>query len=881
MSFFNKHTVKVTILLFVALGLSACSTKKNTFTRRVYHNITAHYNSYFNGNESLKTGVKELRNKTQDDYNQVLSVQNLGTEQEAQALNPYMDKAIEKGVKTISRHSMYFKRVEYCRWIDDSYHMIGKAYFYKQDYEMAAKTFDFVVKRYRNNDIKYDAMIWLARTHVQKEEFDDALSLLDDVSEEFERGEMPKKYARNLALAFAELYITQENYPPAIEHLLSAIRYARKKHEKNRFRFILAQIYQGVGNLAEASKLYAKVIRKNPPYEMAFRSMINRAKCYDAATGDSKAIIKELNKMLADEKNLEYQDQIYFALAEIAMKKNEEAKVKEYLRKSVRTSVENDYQKGLSALYLADIYFEEPEYKPAQAYYDTAVQFLPRDYDNYPALESKSRLLNQLIDYVVTVETEDSLQMLAGLSEKERDAIITKMIEKAKEEERLAKAGPAGSQRGLGFIEQANRQRNFQNKSGGNWYFYNPTALSFGFTEFIKKWGRRKLEDNWRLSNKMPSMEFGEENMASADTAGGDSSAVQLVTDPKDKQFYLQHVPLTEEKMAASHEKIKEALYNLGMLYDEGFDDIPKSIASYDTLLKRYPGDSIYELKTSYQLYKLYGELGEASKRDQYKNLIVNKFPESDYAKIILDPDYYKKLEAEKNKEKELYRKAYLAFSSNNYADVLSLTTKAEKTYEDQDLIPKFYFLEALTLGRTESVDSMKTTLEFIVGTFPSHEVSSRARDILSRLNGGDTAILSGDSTISTSSGPAAIASLYEASSKAIHLFVMVVDIRDVNINALKIRLSDFNQKYYSLDNLTVSSLFLNDTEQMITVSNFSDKAKSMSYYKSVQENAYVNSALEGGDHDEFVISVDNYPTFYKDKDVETYLSFFKDNYLN
>lgn len=877
---YNRRTlIRYTLLFLLVAALSSCSTKKNTFTRRVYHNLTSHYNTYFNGNESLKAGTKELQKKTKDDYNNVLDVVNLGTEQDAQAMNPYMDKAIEKGVKTVSLHSMYFKNVEYCRWIDDAYLMIGKSYFYKQDYEMAGRTFDFVMKRYRQNDIKYDAMIWLARNHTQRDEFDQALSMLDMVNEKYESGDMPRKYARHLALAFAELYITQENYPPSIEHLIKAISLTRKKYEKNRLRFILAQINQGIGNLPEAARLYAQVIRKNPPYEMAFKSMINRAKCYDAAYGNSDEIIKQLKKMLADEKNLEYQDQIYFALAEIAIKNKEDEKVKEYLKLSVKTSIENDYQKGLSSLYLADIFFEVPQYVPAQAYYDTAVQFLPKDYESFESLEAKSAILNKLVGYIVIIENEDSLQRLAAMTDKERDAVIAKKIADLQEAERLEKQN-VGTGRGAGFIEQANRERNAQNQSGGNWYFYNPTALSFGFTEFIKKWGRRKLEDNWRLSNKAPTMDFGDDNMATIDSSTLDSATLSLVTDPKDKKYYLQYIPLTEEKMAVSHGNIKEAFYNLGMLYDEGFNDLPKSIASFDTLLTRYPSDSLYELKTAYQLYRLYDELGEIGKRDFYKNIIISKYPESDYAMIILDPDYYKKLQAEMNKEKNIYEQTYLAFKNNQYATVLQLCDQAQRSFEDRVLIPKFYYLEALTLGRTQSADSMKSTLEYIVQTFPSHEVSPMAQAIIDRLNGPDSNIVSGTGTITAANNSSGIPDLYKMDADAIHLFVMVVDIMNVNVNALKIRLSDFNQKYYSLEKLSVSNLFLNDTEQMITISNFKDKAKAMTYFRAIQENAYVNSQIEGTGFESFVISVDNYPSFYRDKDVATYKKFFEDKYL-
>jgi tetratricopeptide (TPR) repeat protein len=845
----------------------------------VYHNLTAHYNTYFNGNESLKEGRKELRKKVVDDYNEVLPIEKLGTEKDAQSIFPQMDKAIEKGVKTVSQHSMYFRNVEYCRWIDDAYMMIGKAYFYKQDYEMAGRTFDFVMKRYRQNDIRYEAMIWLARNHTRKEEFDQALSVLDMVNERLESGKMPKKYSRHLATAFAEHYISQNNYPPAIEHLLKAIPLAKGKTEKNRLRFILAQIYQGTGQLAEATELYAKVIRKNPPYEMAFRAMINRAKCYDAASGDSKAIEKQLNKMLTDDKNKDYLDQIYFALAELAMKRKDEPKVIEYLSLSVQNSVSNDYQKGLSSLYLADIYFEKPKYKPAQAYYDSAVQYLPKDYDNYESIEAKSLVLNELVGYILTVETEDSLQRLAGMTEKERDAVITKKIAEIQEKERLARMNEGAMRQGLGFIEQANRERNLNAASGGNWYFYNPTALSFGFTEFTKKWGRRKLEDNWRLSNKTPVADFGDDPALAGDSTGSDSTAT-VITDPKDKNYYLQYIPLTEEKMAASHAKIKEALYKLGLLYDERFNDLPKAILAFDTLIDRYPSDSVYVLKASYQLYRLYAEQGQSGLSDSFRNKIISEYPESDYAKIILDPDYYKKLAEEMGTEKRLYSQAYLAFHSGDHSTVLRLADEAKKSYEDKELIPRFLFLEALTLGKTQNVGTMKTGLESLVSAYPSHAVTPLAKDILIRLNGGDSAVISTDQTLSQSSGPATLPTLYTPDPGAIHLYVMVADIKNTNINALKIRFSDFNQKFFSLDKLTVSNLFLDDTHQMITVSNFKGGESAMKYYNTVKDNAYVNSQLEGSKYDQFIISVGNYPTLYRDKSVEAYLKFFREHYL-
>ncbi len=878
-------TIRLRLLLLagVIMLATACSTKKNTFTRRVYHNINAKYNGYFNGRESLKEGVAELRKKTLDDYNRVLPVHNYGTPQDVQSIGPYMDKAIQKGSKVIGRHSMYFKKVEYNRWIDDSYLMIGQAYFYKQDYPMAARTFDFIIKRYNDPNMRYDASVWLARTHILQGNHSVAESMLDMLNERMEKQKAPVRYRRDLASAFAEYYIVQQNYPPAIEHLLKAERLTTRKADKNRLRFILAQIYQGVGELNEATKLYASVIRRNPPYEMAFKARINMAKCFDASTGNSKEIIKELNKMLADEKNEEYRDQIHYALAEIAMKEGDTPLVIEHLTKAVSTSVSNDYQKGLAALKLAEIYFEDPQYRPAQAYFDTAVQFLPKDYTNYEAIQTKSTRLNELVEHIETIELQDSLLRLANMPEAERIKVVDAIIQNLKQAEQEAQREQNQMRQGLGFIEQANREANYDRQGGANWYFYNPTALSFGYTEFLKKWGRRKLEDNWRLSNKIPTeIEFNNEALAENDSIEGDSAVVK-VTDPKDRNYYLQDVPLTDEKKAASHQLIKSSLYNLGLIYDKGFNDVKRAIASYDTLLRRYPGDSLYALKVAYQLYKLYEESGDVAKRDYYKNMIIRDYPDSDYAMIIQDPSYYIKLGEERNREKTLYRQAFLAFNGNEHARVMQISNEVIRDAQDADLLPKFLFLRALTLGKTISKDSMAVVLQGLVEGYPKHDVSDLAARILEQMNGGDSAaVIPGGvkTTLAETSGKTEAISLYRNDPSAIHLYILIADIKNTNINALKIRISDYNKKYHSLDNLSISSLFLDDTRQLVTVSNFKDQALALQYINGIQGNTYVFSQLPEGTFDHFVISVENYPVLYRSKDLSSYREFYDKQYV-
>ena len=121
------------LILFVAVIflpiINSCSTKKNTWTRRAYHNVTCHYNVYWNGMVSLDEGKQLLADKVRDDYNDVLRVFNYGTKLDAVSLNPKMDRTIKKASIGIQRHSMTFGGKEKCKWVKDSYLMMGMAHF--------------------------------------------------------------------------------------------------------------------------------------------------------------------------------------------------------------------------------------------------------------------------------------------------------------------------------------------------------------------------------------------------------------------------------------------------------------------------------------------------------------------------------------------------------------------------------------------------------------------------------------------------------------------------------------------------------------------------------------------------------------------------------
>ena len=347
--------------------------------------------------DNLRSGVKEFESTVKDNYALVLPVYNYGDKASSGKMAQYADIAIKKSSKTIQKHSMVFNRKENVKWIDDAYLLMGQGYFYKQDYGMARRTFEFVIKNYNENDIKYDGMLWMARANNQARDFTKAEPMLDMLQAKIKKGEAPAQLETDVNLEYAQFYILQKNYEASVPYIQRALELNPDSRMRTRCTFILGQIAQSGGDLANASAYYKTVLKRNPSFDMSFNAQINLAQCYDAKTGDREYIIKKLNRMLKDDKNKENLDQVYYALAQISLKDGDTASVIAYLAKSVSNSKTNQYQKAISSLQLADIYFEDKNYPMAQAYYDSTMQFLPKDFPNYKEISDKTETLTNLV----------------------------------------------------------------------------------------------------------------------------------------------------------------------------------------------------------------------------------------------------------------------------------------------------------------------------------------------------------------------------------------------------------------------------------------------------------------------------------------------------
>lgn len=844
--------------------------------------MTARYNGFFNAKETIRLALLEYNASFHENYFAVLPVFLYPGDEDAGALSGQMETAIKKTSVVITKHSMPSpekvknKREEWCRWIDENWLVMGQAYFYKREFKEALERLKFVRLNYPEEATIYYADYWLARTYIEKGDLGNAYAIMQKLEEtmldhrenaskikaenkkiELERKKkkkgtklitplFPKSLEKNIVLTYADLHLRKKEYSKAIEKLEESLKMAKGRRQKARIHFIMAQVFEKTSDNSKASLNYERAMKLSPDYEMAFHARIFRALMYSGS--DSRGIRAELRKMLKDDKNIDFLDQIYYALGELDMKESKkEEGIKNFLS-SARYSTTNSRQKTRTYHRLGDIYYNDQNFPQAKAFYDSCMTVVTEEYHAYPVIKNRSEGLTDLVSNLNTFIENDSLMSLVKCGEKCYLDKIDDIIADFKEKER---------------IRRTEQDRPAPRRGGGGtggWYFYNADAMAFGVTEFRKMWGDRVNEDNWRRLNKSQLLtEEGTE----------DKELVAAESDPNNREYYVKNLPLTDEAQEKANEKIALSLYNLGVIYKERFKDKQKAEYYFMEAVKRYSPDAKC-LASSFQLYMLQKDLGKNSEAEKQKQFILREFPESDYAKIIKDPDYLKKKELAAKKQENDYMEAYRLYESGNFNESLGLTRVA---LEDKDnaFAPKYLLLKAYVLGSLPNKDNelIAEPLKACVDRFPDSEEGIRAKKILDYMR-------KEQSLNQTQAGTGSY--VYNADME--HHFVILYPNNQVNANQVKRAFSDFNNSSFASKGYKVSNTFLNPQTQMVLIKGFKDKDEADRYYKAyLIDKTHLGNYQESQGFTAFTITHKNYATFFLEKNVENYLQFYKANY--
>lgn len=872
--------------------VASCSQTKDGFVNRAYHNTTARYNGYFYSRESIKEGVQVINANHKDDFEEILPIFVIAeTDEESSPVFGQMDRAISKSTKVIKRHSMKISNKERCRWIDDNFMAVGRAHFYKREFADAEKIFEFVPKEYKDIPTKYDGQFWLARTQIELKKSDDAGLLLAALAQD---KDMPAKKKGEFHKVYAHYYIKEGNYAAAADHLMKAIPYERRKKNKNRLNYILGQCYQKADKNADAIKAFQLVAERSSDYNLVFNARIFQA--MNAQNKYSLYTVKQdLLKMLKDDKNTEFQDQIYYAIGEVSFKEKKYKEALEHWNKSASVSTTNVRQKSRSFLRIANYHFSQKDYEPSVVAYDSAVAVLPVNFPEGESIKKTAADLSDLVKELKTVKLQDSLLALSQLSPEALDKRlneIKKQLQKEADDKALADERAA-----IVKASVAPKAPGPATASAGDFYFYNPSAVKSGMADFKKKWGARKLEDNWRRKNKSQSeggfggFDTDDDLTATTDSSKGASGIVIKKEDLK------KNIPIGLAQTSEAHNKIIEALYASGNIYKEKFKDNENAIEAFSNLSQRYD-TSRYTPTALYQLYRLYLQK-ETKKGDQkgemyvpmntratsafFRDEILTRFPDSEFARLVQNPDYLKVAAANIQGDMVDYGRVFNLYKSASYASALLASDSMIVQKNNSLILPKFYFLKSRIQAELHDVNGMIQVLNVIITKFPKTQEAAEAKrilDIIMKKLPPPTPAAGADST-KTAAAPAAAEGFYKVTPSSPHFAVLAYSKEAPNVGEFQTYLLNFHKGTMPDKRIELFPSELDREHPILMIKTFKDKDEAMSYYNAfIADKKFLRNINSTPENKLFVISVDNLSTMFNLKKTEEYLKFFEVQYL-
>lgn len=914
------------ILSILALFLLwSCSTKKNTKASRFYHAFTSNYNIYFNGKTSFDEALLSMQNGYKESYSDMILMYPVSAQpKEKQNTGGPFDRAIEKSNKAIKLHSIKAKPLKKPGWKNDPkqralqeqeeynpflrkcWLMMGQAQFYNADFLQASATFSYIARHYAGDEeMIATARLWQARCYSEMGWFYES----EDILGKLNTNGIPKKNLKQYAAVYADYLVKNKQFEEAVPYLKTAIKAEKSKLQRTRMKYLLGQMYTDMEQDGLAYQIFGQVARSNPPYALEFAARIRQTEVFTG--NDYQRVIKMLNGMAKSEKNKDLLDQVYYALGNVYLSREDTVNAITNYHLGIEKSTQNGLDKAICQIKLGDIYFKKRDYVNAQPCFSGALSGIQKEYKDFERISKLSSVLDELVVHVQAVHLQDSLQTLAKMPEAERLAVIDKIIEKVKKEEEEAKALAEKEAylaeqeaKGTGIDRPGTETGGITLPSatgGATFYFYNPQAVSQGKSQFQRKWGRRTLEDNWRRRKKEMST-FNEnvtdeqavgENadaLPEGDIAAADSLEAGLpavaADDPKSREYYIQQLPLTPEDVEASNVIIEDGLYNMAMIYKDKLEDIPLSVEAFEELERRFP-EHAHRLESFYQVYLMALRTGNTALAAAYKTKLIAAFPESDYAIAIADPNYEYNIRMMDVVQDSVYQSTYAAYLSEDTVSVRRNFRDVSAKYPLATLMPKFMFLDALTYVQAGDAEGFKNALKALVEKYPQADVTELAGEMLKGVLRGRSIVQGGikgmswnlrfgvgdDGTLSAADS----ARTFSAEPNVPYRMLLMYPTGSLDRNQLL-----FAVAAYNFANFMVKEFDLTFEEagpmSMLNISGFYSLDEILQYYKMIYgKDGYAtlldkNVAI-------LPISDDNYETLMRGKTLEEYIEFFQTHF--
>lgn len=893
----NLLTYKILFVLLIVL-ISGCSTKKNTWMSRTYQATNTRYNVYFNGYVSYNEGLKNILQANKEDYSSIIPMYPISHHYNATAATSNMDLTIEKCRKALKLHSikikptknykkanspeykLFYAQEEFNPALKEAWLLLGKAEFHKGNFLGSIGTFSYIVRHYGNDkDMEATCQLWIARAYGEMGWIYEAEQVLSKIQQD----DLKRSNIGLFASINADVLLKKHQYNDAIPFLQLALSKETDKSLQIRFGFLLAQLYQKTKNNKGAYEAYSKVIKSNPPYEMAFNARINRAQLDQ---GNILTIRKELLGMTKNRNNKEYLDQLYYAIGNTYLQHSDTLKAIENYKLSAEKSTRKGINKAVTLIKLGDLYYAKRNYVKAQPCYDEAGKIITNENEDYARVTRRGEMLSELVTQNDIVILQDSLQRLSAMPESKRLETINKLIEKLNADEKAATDKELKDKQNA----IANADDNFANLPpiggapgvAGDWYFYNIDVMRNGESEFQKKWGKRKLEDNWRRTNKSASL-FAEDtsNKSAIKDSTDTISKAKVKTDNKKPEFYLSQIPVTPAQIAKSTADIGTALFSMGEIYKDRIEDIPMAISTFEEFIRRFKTDE--RIPDAYfYIYLMQTKAGDQSEAGSFRLKLINEYPKSKYAKILSQPDYTQKLENMYKEQDSIYNLTYKAYIGNDFNTVYKQVFYIKQNFPLSTLMPKFLFLNALCIGKNESSSVFKSALNDLVTSYPESDVSAMAKDILALMkqgqenkNGTTSGSLLTRRDEETKTEINEIAPQQFSNDKLTkHRVLFVSTANKVNMNKLLYNIASFNFSRFMIKDFDLVINKIDSSRTSLSVTNLESYDEAVWYQNSIATDSVLTKLMNDLKVQKVIISEENYALLKTMYNLKDYLTF-------
>lgn len=734
---------------------------KFTRFRRVLHNTTTHYNYYFNANNKLNAVIERARIDHKDDYSRLLSFYPYTIEATA-AQKTELDSVIYKATAGILLHDLRSD------WVDNMYLLIGKSYYFLNELDSAALTFQFInynlfprkkneedsrvvgtndepgtgnlsIANKENRNIlqkvfseppsRNDALIWLTRTFTAQQAYGDAAGLINILQHD---KNLPQRLQADLEEVTAYWFYTQQNYDSAAHHLELALNNALDKQDQSRWEFLLAQMLEMNGQFDKATEYYAKASKHTTDLVLDINARLNNAKMLrnDADLKELNRSIDNLVRMAHKDRFENYRDILYYSAAQLTMRRPDTATSLLYLTRSAAYNNANLSYRNKTYYQLANIAYAQERFKAAASYYDSLEVAADDETIDANELINRKQALSKMVRYINSVEREDSLQTIAAMSPAERDAYVKKLLRKLRKEKGLKEEDFNDAGAPITFTNKQESIDLFAGNSKGEWYFYNSNLRSKGLGEFVRKWGKKDNVDKWRTKDA------GAGNLNGS--PGGDPGLGPVPVDSSGSFVALSfdglmaNIPLTTEAMDSSNRIIASSTLEIAKILQNDLQEYPAAIARYEEYLANFP-DHINVSEALLGLYFCYSKTGGLAKAEYYKNLLTTKHAGTRASNIIQNPSLLNPT-AKTPEITAKYEQIYNLFIEGRFAEAIAAKATADSIHGTNYWTPQLLYIEAVHHIKERQDSSAINVLQQLQSLYAGSALAEKAATMIDVL---------------------------------------------------------------------------------------------------------------------------------------------------